>query len=661
MDDDPHIYKTFLAPKTTKWTILTIIDNVQQVAFLDKNLILISKYKKEKNYDPRQRIWYSKALTTKKIISTKPYLYANLQRMGVSYATELESKGTVLALDYTMVQLNAILASQDPTHNAEVFLTNEKGEKFASSLFLEEEPKEDRKLTAYLQKHIQNHKPTKETAHVAKYSHYYYIIKPLHANTGYLGITVDARPLLKPYYENLRYAMEIALALLLLTLPLIIWSSRRIAKPIEALMIENEKIKQRAYDKVKPIESNIIEFIGLSKSQVALSQSIQDFEKSQEEILDAIIKLIADAIDAKSPYTGGHCHRVPMIAKALLDEANASQTEAFKDFTLNSKDELRAFEIGTWLHDCGKVTTPEYVVDKATKLETIYNRIHEIRMRFEVLWRDAHIAYLSKEIDQETLQERQKELKENFAFIASVNIGAESMSPEDQARVKEIAKEQWTRHFDDRLGLGEEEILRHKEENDTLPQTETLLADKAEHIISRENFDGKGYAADGFKLEVPENLYDYGEVYNLCIERGTLTTEERYKINEHVIMSIKMLENIPFPKSLSNLVEYAGTHHETLIGTGYPRGLSKEDLSIPARIMAIADIFEALTAADRPYKAAKTLSVSIEIMAGMVKRQHIDADLFKLFLNSGVYKRYAQVHLDEAQIDDVDITQYRDL
>ena len=188
-----------------------------------------------------------------------------------------------------------------------------------------------------------------------------------------------------------------------------------------------------------------------------------------------------------------------------------------------------------------------------------------------------------------------------------------------------------------------------------------LLDNKEEHIVPREHFDYEAYAKDGFKLEVPKNLYNYGEVYNLCIERGTLTEEERYKINEHVIMSIKILENIPFPDSMSNVVEYAGTHHETLIGTGYPKGLSKEDLSIPARIMAIADIFEALTAADRPYKQAKTLSNSIEIMAGMVQRQHIDADLFKLFLSSGVYKRYAQEHLDTAQIDDVDITQYKDL
>ena len=530
MNNDPHIYKTFKAPKAAKWTVVTIIENVQQVAFLDKDLSLISKYKVAKNYDPHKRIWYTKALTSSNIIHTKPYLYANLQRMGVTYATELDTKGTVLALDYTMTQLNTILAEQDPTHKAEIFLTNDKGDKYASSSFIETNPTIDTKLAQHLKEHLKQHTPTNiDAVHIHKYSHYYYMLQPLYLNAGYLGITVDAKPLLQPYYDNLKYSLSIALLLLLLALPLIMWSSRRIAEPVEALMVENEKIKQREFDKVTAIKTNIIEFIDLSKSQVSMSQSIQNFEKSQEEILDAIIKLMANAIDAKSPYTGGHCKRVPMIAQDLLDETNKVKEGPFHDFSLDSKEELRVFEIGAWLHDCGKVTTPEYVVDKATKLETIYNRIHEIRMRFEVLWRDVHIAYLSKDISQEDMKERQAQLQEDFAFIASVNIGAEGISEEAKSRVEKIAKTQWKRYFDDRLGLGEVEKLRLSKKEVSLPHTEMLLANKIEHIVPRENFDHEAYANDGFKLEVPENLYDYGEVYNLCIERGTLTAEERYK------------------------------------------------------------------------------------------------------------------------------------
>lgn len=659
MENNPNIYKVFSAPKNTQWTVVIIIDNQQQAFFLDKELSLISTHTQATSYDPHTRVWYTQALNASDVIHTDPYQYSNFDRMGVTFALELSTKGTVLALDYTLPQLNTILAVQDPKQKAEVFLTDNEGKTYASSAFKKHSDTQDPLHIEAIKKHLEAIKrKSDDMSHITKYGHNYYKIKPLYDQNGYIGVTLDSRPLLKPYYDNFMFSLSIAFALLLLSLPFIILSSRHITKPIEALMIENEKIKQRAYHKVKPIETNIIEFIGLSKSQVSLSQSIQQFQKTQEEILDAIIILIADAIDSKSPYTGGHCHRVPMIAKALLDEANASNEEVFKDFSLKDSEELRAFEIGSWLHDCGKVTTPEYVVDKATKLETIYNRIHEIRMRFEVLFRDAHIAYLSKEINQEELKQRQGQLQDDFAFIASVNIGGEQMHEDDQKRVKEIAKQKWTRHFDDRLGLGEVEKKRYTKNPKPLPSQENLLANKQEHIVPRENFDAEAYAAEGFKLDVPDNLYDYGEVYNLCIERGTLTEEERYKINEHVIMSIKMLKNIPFPDSLSNVIEYAGTHHETLIGTGYPKGLYKEDLSIPARIMAIADIFEALTASDRPYKTAKTLSKSIDIMAGMVKRQHIDADLFKLFLTSGVYKRYAQVHLDASQVDEVDITHY---
>ena len=284
-------------------------------------------------------------------------------------------------------------------------------------------------------------------------------------------------------------------------------------------------------------------------------------------------------------------------------------------------------------------------------------------MRFEVLWRDVIIDHLSKDISEDDMKRRHRQLQDDFAFIASVNIGGEFMDVSHQTRVNEIAKQEWQRHFDDRLGLGEVETLRYPTiTTDTiLPVTEKLLDNKPEHIVARTNFNYEDYKSEGFKGDVPENLYNYGEVYNLCIEKGTLTEEERYKINEHVIMSIKMLEKIPFPKIFSNIVEYAGTHHETLIGTGYPRQLSKEDLSIPARIMAIADIFEALTASDRPYKKAKTLSSSIKIMSFMVKDQHIDADLFKLFLSTGVYKTYANDFLEPEQIDEVNIDQYLDV
>ncbi len=914
MQENPVIFQTFDAPDLSQWAIITIINNEQQYAFLDKDLKLISKRKSLKKYDPRNRSWYKKAVTTKGIISTNPYLFSNLNATGITYATELTTKGVVLALDYTMEQLNEILSLQKFDKKSEIFLVDHNGKKFASSAFSSKKHSKELKTAAYKEtisftqkekEYIKNHatlwvsnedawapfdfkiagepkgysidlinllsfksglkfqfsngyqwaeimsmfqkgdldivhslyktpkrekmglftkpiysfknyfivaKPEKEiqsideirkkkivlvkgwsiegfmkqnypdipllivesvtdaflalsrgkadvmidtkesfnylskqlhiknlklsgwfkkfdnnqaknihmmvhkdepvllsilnktlnslnenelktlhqkwfkssdnstqtkmldaelmqvvldkkTKQIIKYTqgdnYYFAMLNALASNDGFMGIKVDADQLLKPYRDNIRYSLIIAFLLLLLALPIIFLSTNRIVKPIKALILENDKIKNRKFSEVKTIETHIIEFQELSDSQVSMSQSIQTYQKSQEEILDAIIKLIAEAIDAKSPYTGGHCKRVPVIAKLLLEEANRSTSDEFKAFSLTSKDDLREFEIGAWLHDCGKVTTPEYVVDKSTKLETIYNRIHEIRMRFEVLWRDAQIEYLKKDISLNVLHEKQARLRDDFTFIASCNMGGEFMDEEKQKRVREIAQIKWQRHFNEHLGLGSIETLRYPDkENEVLPVTEMLLSDKVHHIVTREHFDHEAYRAEGFKLDVPEHLYNYGEIYNLCIDKGTLSTEERYKINEHVIMSIKMLEKIPFPSHLTKIPEYAGTHHETLIGTGYPRKLTKDELSIPARIMAIADIFEALTASDRPYKKAKTLSESIKIMSFMVKDQHIDPDLFKLFLSSGVYKAYAQKYLNDAQIDEVDVKSY---
>ena len=232
---------------------------------------------------------------------------------------------------------------------------------------------------------------------------------------------------------------------------------------------------------------------------------------------------------------------------------------------------------------------------------------------------------------------------------------------EKTERVAEIARIEWTRTLDDRLGIAYEE-LRRKERfpQVQLPVREKLLADRQDHIVEQ---DSVVHGADpknpyGFKLSVPEHKYNLGEVYNLCVQKGTLTNEERFKINDHIVQTIVMLQQLPFPKHLDKVPEIAGGHHEKMDGTGYPKGLDKSAMPIPARIMAIADIFEALTAADRPYKSPKTLSESIQIMSYMAKDAHIDDELFRLFLESGVYKQYAEEFLIDSQIDEVDIAKY---
>jgi len=392
---------------------------------------------------------------------------------------------------------------------------------------------------------------------------------------------------------------------------------------------------------------------------------VEALQIAQKDLLDAFIKLIASAIDAKSKYTGGHCERVPELSMMIAAVANESEDGIFKDFSIDSDDEKRELSIAAWLHDCGKVTTPEYVVDKATKLETIYNRIHEIRTRFEVIHRDLTIEALNKKLEGQNHNEVDSWLKneheilvKEFELVANANVGAEFMRAEDKELIKNIASRTWVRNFDDTIGLAHEEKKRVLIENSTTPQIENILSDKTRHIIPRENFDYEQYEKMGFKTKVPEHLYNLGELYNICTSAGTLSYEERFKIQEHVQMTLVMLEQLPFPDYLKNVPLFAGAHHETLIGTGYPRQLTIEDMPVASRIMAIADVFEALTASDRPYKEPKTLSASIKILSFMVKDQHLDSDIFKLFLTSGIYKEYAKKYLLPDQIDEVDIEQY---
>ena len=419
-----------------------------------------------------------------------------------------------------------------------------------------------------------------------------------------------------------------------------------------------------ASGRVIPFSPELVRFVTAMAAQAAVALDNHQLIEAQQELMDAMIKLVAGAIDAKSPYTGGHCERVPELGIMLAEAACAVTEGPLADFSFKTDDEWHEFTIGAWLHDCGKVTTPEHVADKASKLETIYNRIHEVRTRFEVLLRDARIAQLeavAKGADPtEALaryEARKASLADDFAFIAECNLGGEFMAPDKIERLRNIAEETWDRHYDDRLGLVHEELKRYDKAPETLPVTEKLLADKPHHLVPRtdtRSVDPKW----GFKVKVPEHLYNYGEVYNLSIGRGTLTEEERFKINEHVMHSLIMLEQLPLPKNMRRVPEYAGTHHETLTGTGYPRKLGEAELTVPMRIMAIADIFEALTASDRPYKNAKTLSESIKILYFFKKDRHIDPDLFDLLLTSGIYKRYAEKFLSPEQIDEVDISEF---
>jgi HD-GYP domain-containing protein (c-di-GMP phosphodiesterase class II) len=412
-----------------------------------------------------------------------------------------------------------------------------------------------------------------------------------------------------------------------------------------------------------PFDAAQASFIKALSGSAASSLETRELINAQRQLFESFIRLIAGAIDAKSPYTGGHCERVPELTKMLARAACEQQDGPFADFEL-AEQEWEAVHVASWLHDCGKITTPEFVVDKATKLETIHDRIHEIRTRFEVLKRDAEIAcWRAMAAGTPEAEARARlaaelaQLDDDYAFVAACNEGGEAMSPQDQQRLRTIGARTWLRTLDDRIGISHEEGQRKAATpRARLPALETLLADKPEHRIARR-------AADclppdnpwGFRMEVPEHLYDRGELHNLSVARGTLTAEDRYKINEHIVQTVRMLSTLPFPKHLRQVPEIAGGHHEKMDGTGYPKRLAREQMSPVARMMAIADVFEALTAVDRPYKKGKTLSQALAIMVHMRRGAHIDPDLFELFLRSGVYLEYSRRFLRPEQIDDVDI------
>lgn len=378
-----------------------------------------------------------------------------------------------------------------------------------------------------------------------------------------------------------------------------------------------------------------------------LSPFLESHKLSEDyaSLLESFIEVLGRAVDAKSPFTGIHCKRVPVIARMLAMAAVQTERGPLKDFEMTD-DDWYALHIASWLHDCGKVTTPEYIVNKATKLETINNRIHEIRNRFEILRRDAHIEYLKKRLQntdtQENLQKefvtRVKQLEDDYEFIARCNIGDIPMTEEDIERLENIAKIRFMRYFNRMLGLS-------WAEKNSITDTELYSNPSLENLIqNRED-----------QVMAP---YNHGELYNLRIRNGTINKQEREKINEHIVVTIDMLKALPFPKELSNVVEYAGSHHERIDGKGYPNGLTGAQMSVPAKIMAIADIFEALTAADRPYKEPKTLSQALTILKEMSENGHIDRDLYEVFINSKVYEDYAHQYMNPEQIDNVNPEDY---
>lgn len=348
-------------------------------------------------------------------------------------------------------------------------------------------------------------------------------------------------------------------------------------------------------------------------SQAAVALTNRRLIDELRTLFDSFAQVIASAIDAKSPHTGAHCRRVPEATLMLAEAANGAEFPGLEGFSMTDEDRYE-LKTAAWLHDCGKVITPHHIMEKSTKLETIVDRIHSIADRFEILRRDLEIAKLKEELtaakqgaalNAERLDfyaQLETQLADSLAFLQVANTGGEFIADEKIARILRLSEQGWI---------------------DLKGQHHTLLNED--------------------------------EVMNLSIRRGTLNRAERAIMEGHMVHTLAMLEQLPFPRHLQRVPEYAGGHHERMDGKGYPRGLTREQMSIPARIMGIADVFEALTAHERPYKKPMPLSQALAIMGRMVEDHHLDPDIFTLFVYKGVYLDYAKKHLQPEQIDTIDI------
>ncbi len=359
---------------------------------------------------------------------------------------------------------------------------------------------------------------------------------------------------------------------------------------------------------VVPFSDSEIPTVGSLASQAAVALVNVQLLDELQNLLESFIRSIAQAIDEKSPFTGGHIKRVADLAIALAREVSAATTGPFAEHRF-SEDQMDELRVAAWMHDVGKVSTPEYVVDKSTKLETLFDRMELLRHRFEILKRDVEIRHLREQLQR------------------GVGSRAESHI-RDAAYREEMRRIEAARAFIEKINMG----------------GETLETEKIEHL--------RTLAEERFLMNETENpLLSPEELENLSVRRGTLTARERAIINQHVELTIRMLESLPFPKKYRNVPLIAGAHHEKLDGSGYPRGVTAEKIPLQARVLAVADVFEALTAADRPYRKGRPLSEAVRILEAMVAEEHLDGALCDLLIKTGLAARYAGTHLASGQLD----------
>ena len=352
--------------------------------------------------------------------------------------------------------------------------------------------------------------------------------------------------------------------------------------------------------------NEVVELVESLASQASIALTNQMLIEEQKQLFKSFIQLVAEALEEKDEVTGGHCTRVPVLTMMFADAINDDSEGAYKNYKF-SEDEMEELYVAGWLHDFGKVATPEHIMNKSTKLECLFDKIDLIIMKFEILKRDKSIEFYKKMIlnpnDENELRKNMikeiESINNDLNFLKDCNIGGEFMSDEMKKRVEDISSQK------------------------------IYVEDKERNILSN------------------------SEKENLQISKGTLSNDDRQVMNKHVSLSYELLNKLPYPKHLKQVPFYAGCHHEKIDGSGYPNGYKGDKLPLQARVIAIADVFEGLTAPDRPYKKGYSLSKAIQILSYMVKDKEIDEDLFKLFINKKLYLKYAKNHVDSSQIDEI--------
>ena len=363
-------------------------------------------------------------------------------------------------------------------------------------------------------------------------------------------------------------------------------------------------INAKKNDDIIKFSDELVDLVEALSSQASVALTNQLLIDEQKNLFRSFIKLVAEALEKKDKVTGGHCNRVPVLTMMIAEEINSDKVGLFKKF-LFSEDELDELYVAGWLHDFGKVATPEYIMNKATKLEGLYDKIDEIKFRFEILKRDIEIEYYKNIIEKidldnnKVLNTKLEQINDDLNFLEKSNIGGEFMSDELQKRIRQIAK--------------------------------------------------KNIMINGERKPV----LDESEIDFLTISKGTLSQNDRKIMEDHVVLTYDLLSKLPYPDHLKEVPFYAGCHHEKINGKGYPNGYSGDKLPIQARIIAIADVFEGLTAPDRPYKEGYKLSKALTILKYMVDDGEIDKDLFNLFITKKLYLKYANEMISPDQIDSI--------